>query len=399
MDQPLAARATRAIRATAGPPPAPDATRAPRARIRQRGRSMLFGLLAAAALIGLIAFGSRGFHWFDAALIGYAVATVFSVAAITYKYTFWLARPQTGRYFWRSWQLFFSYENFRRYTTLIPSAIVSGLLAQWFISRRSVYRWVTHQCLFWGVVLSCAITFPLTFGWLRFTQAPGRFYQMWVFGFPLFVFDPASAFGFAVIHALDFTAILLLIGVVLAFRRHFRDLALIAVQRFRFDMVPLALLMAIVVTGLALTADSAFLGGSYYWFIPLTHEAVVVLWLISLPFGKFFHIIERPATVGIELYWRTGADTTAHTCPRCGKAFLPARFVHDLKRTLAAIDENYAVRDLPRDAATTALATAQATAPTPDEQVWWQDFCPECKRIMRAEANLAALGQGGNRFL
>jgi hypothetical protein len=369
----------------------------------QRGLSMIFGLLAAAALIGLIALGSRGFHWFDAALIGYAVATIFSVAAITYKYTFWLARPQTGRYFWRSWQLFFSLENFRRYTTLIPSAIFSGLLAQWFISRRSLYRWVTHQCIFWGVVLSCAITFPLTFGWLRFVQASGEFYQIWVFGFPLFIFDPANPFGFVVIHALDFTAVLLLIGLLLAFRRHFRDLALIAMQRFRFDMVPLALLLAIVVTGLALTADSALLGGSYYWFISLTHEAVVVLWLISLPFGKFFHIVERPATVGIELYWRTGADTPAHTCPRCGAAFIPARFVHDLKRTLAAVGEDYAVRDLPRAGATAATTPAMSSAPapaaSPDEQVWWQDFCPACKRILRAEANLTALGRGGNQFL
>ncbi len=63
------------------------------------------------------------FHWFDAALIGYAVATIFATAAVTYKYTFWLARPPTGRYWRRSWQLFLSYANFRRYTVLIPAAI------------------------------------------------------------------------------------------------------------------------------------------------------------------------------------------------------------------------------------------------------------------------------------
>ncbi len=53
-----------------------------------RTRAMLYGILAAAILTGLIALGSRGFHWFDAALIGYAV---------TFKYSFWLARPPTGR--------------------------------------------------------------------------------------------------------------------------------------------------------------------------------------------------------------------------------------------------------------------------------------------------------------
>ncbi len=95
--------------------------------------------------------------------------------------------------------------------------------------------------------------------------------------------------------------------------RRFHNLALVAVQRFRFDMVPLALLMAIVVTGLALTADSAWLGGAYYWYISLTHETVVVLWLISLPFGKFFHLVERPATVGIELHqYRVDVCPGAH---------------------------------------------------------------------------------------
>jgi hypothetical protein len=91
-----------------------------RMRLGQRGTAIIFGVAAGLALVILIALGSRVFHWFDSALIGYAVASVFALAAVTYKYTFWLMRPQTGRYFWRSWQLFLSLENFRRYTTLIP---------------------------------------------------------------------------------------------------------------------------------------------------------------------------------------------------------------------------------------------------------------------------------------
>src|SRR5579883_2656105 len=141
-----------------------------RRRLGQRMLAVIVGVIAAAILVILIALGSRGFQWFDASLIGYAVGTIFALAAVTYKYTFWLMRPQTGRYFKRGWQLFFSLENFRRYTTLIPSAIFTGLLAQTFLRKRSVYRWITHLCIFWGVILSVCITFPLTFGWLRFTQ-------------------------------------------------------------------------------------------------------------------------------------------------------------------------------------------------------------------------------------
>src|SRR5438105_5123397 len=216
-----------------------------------RTRSILYGILAAAILTLLIALGSRGFHWFDAALIGYAVATIFATAAVTYKYSFWLARPPTGRYWRRSWVLFLSYENFRRYTLLIPKAI-GDLFAQQFIRKRGLYRWITHQCIFWGVLLSCAITFPLTFGWLRFTQTPTGLYQVWIFGFPFFSTPVDSFLAFLLFLALDITALILFIELVLVFHRRFHDLALISVQRFGFDIVPLALLMAITVTGLAL---------------------------------------------------------------------------------------------------------------------------------------------------
>ncbi len=365
-----------------------------------RTRSILYGVLAALILTLLIALGSRGFQWFDSALIGYAVATIFAVAAVTYKYSFWLARPPTGRYWKRSWQLFLSYANFRRYTPLIPGAI-GDLFAQQFIRRRGLYRWLTHQCIFWGVLLSCLITFPLTFGWLRFTQASTTqvpLYQIWFFGFPLFSFPLTSPFAFVIIHALDFTAALLLIGLILAFHRRFHDMALIAVQRFRFDILPLALLMAIAVTGLALTADSSWFGGIYYWYISLVHQAVVVLWLISLPFGKFFHLIERPATVGIELYWRTGEGSTMQRCARCKEEFAPVRFIQDLKRTLYEVGENYTLKE-----DTPAVTGVQIENATAEERatrtLWWQDLCPRCKRVMRGQANLAALGREGNRFL
>lgn len=369
----------------------------------QRIRSIFYGIVAAILLTLLIIIGSRGFHWFDAALIGYAVATIFAAAAVTYKYTFWLARPPTGRYWWRSWQLFFSFENFRSYTLLIPRAILD-LFSQQFIRRRGWYRWITHQCIFWGVLLSCAITFPLTFGWLRFTQTPAALYQIWFFGFPLLALPLGTPFAFVIIRALDFTAAILFVGLVMAFHRRFHDLALISVQRWGFDIVPLALLMAIVVTGLALTADSVFLRGAYYWFISLTHEAVVVLWLISLPFGKFFHIIERPATVGIELYWRTGEDTVMQRCARCNEEFAPMRFIQDLKKTLHDVGENYTLRDVAVTPVGDTPADGKRVAAnktTKDEQqaLWWQDICPTCKRVMRAQANLAALGREGNQFL
>src|SRR5437764_14312701 len=68
------------------------------------------------------------------------------------------------------------------------------------------------------------------FGWLRFTQTTSGQYQIWFFGFPLFSFPVDSLFAFVIIHALDFTAMLLLVGLNRAFHRRFHDLALIAVR-------------------------------------------------------------------------------------------------------------------------------------------------------------------------
>ncbi len=381
-------------------PAATPATR-PSAAARRPGlrtRSLLAGLLAAALLVLLVGLGSRGFHWFDAALIGYLVGVTFATAAVVYKYTFWLARPPTSRYWRRSWQLFLSLTNFRRYPGLIPRTLVVDLFTQQFIRHRSFYRWVMHQCLFWGVILSCAITFPLTFGWLRFTQTSTGLYEMWFVGFPLFPFASDGPLGILLIYALDWTSFLLLIGLILAFHRRFHDLALIAVQRFRFDVMPLALLLAIVITGLALTADNLWLGGAYYWYISLTHQVVVVLWLISLPFGKFFHLIERPATLGVDLYRRTEADIEMHHCPRCGQEVEPALFMRDLKQTLYEVGENYALR-APASATSAGAASETSAEARATSAIWWSDLCPQCKRVMKGQAHLAALDPEGNRFL
>ena len=66
-----------------------------------------------------------------------------------------------------------------------------------------------------------------------------------------------------------------------------------------------------------------------------------MLWLISLPFGKFFHIIERPATVGVELYWRTGEGTSISPCARCGEEF-GQRASWTISRTLTDLGQDYA---------------------------------------------------------
>ena len=107
--------------------------------------------------------------------------------------------------------------------------------------------------------------------------------------------------------------------------------------------------------------------------------------------------------MGIELYWRTGEDTPQQRCARCGEEFAPARFIQDLKRTLYEVGEDYTIRAAPAqpfvvpDNEPPVKSSPEATQVT--KALWWQDMCPSCKRVMRGQANLAALGHQGNRFL
>jgi hypothetical protein len=337
---------------------------------------------AALLLMALIYVGSRGLKDFDSALIGYAVGTVFAVAGLVYRYTLWIARPPTWRYFRAGWASFFSWRNFRRYTLLVPKAWWTDIFAQTFIRQRGVRRWLMHLAIFWGVVLSCAITFPLTFGWIRFTFEPPDEYVARFFNVPVFRFPPESVIGFITFHALDFTAALLLVGLTIALWRRTTDAGLLATQRFGFDLLPLVLLFAIAVTGLALTASSFWWEGEFYWFISLTHQVVVVGWLLMLPFGKFFHIVERPATIGVTLYQTVSQDVEHYgdqeptgRCVRCGEALPSAQFVADLRATLADLGQRYELGD-----GRGAL----------------QQYCPTCKRVLRGSAYYQLLGK---RFL
>ena len=349
---------------------------------RSTGLATSVAVLAAAVLILLIFIGSRGLRDFDSALIGYTVATLFTLVALTYRYTLWISRPPTWRYFRAGWANFLSLRNFRHYTLLIPKAWWTDIFAQTFILKRGLLRWIMHMSIFWGVILSLAITLPLTFGWLHFTLMPHGQYQIWFFGLPLFIFPINSVIGFSIFHGLDFSATLLIIGLVIALWRRITDAGFLAIQRFGFDLVPIVLLMAIAVTGLALTASSTWWGGRFYSFLSLTHEVVVVVWLLSIPFGKFFHIIERPATIGVTLYQTVNQDVEHYgtqpqtgRCKRCNQELPSQQFVQDLKGVLSDLGQNYDLGG---------------------ERGVLQEYCPTCKRVLRGEAYYQLMS---NRFL
>src|SRR6185437_5987548 len=260
----------------------------------------------------------------------------------------------------RGWELFRS-EGIVRSSRKIASATARNIVAQSFIRQRSRLRWWMHQCIFWGCILAAAITFPLVFGWVAFRSLPDNqdVYVTYLFGFPAGKFPLHSFVSVILFHGLDIAAVLVIAGVALSLWRRLRDKGAQSLQSFAMDFFPVILLFAISVTGLALTVSQEWLRGTAYSFLAIIHAMTVIAGLLYLPFGKFFHVFQRPAQLGVKLYQMNGRKGPAATCARCGQAFASAMHIRDLNTVLPQLGFDYSV---------------------PGTGLRWQDLCPACKR-------------------
>src|SRR4029078_4547991 len=134
-------------------------------------------------------------------------------------------------------------------------------------------------------------------------------------------------------------------GVMLAFRRRMIDHGAVTVQQFGQDILPLLLLFAISVTGLMLTASYTWMKGYAYDFLAILHAATVIITLLWLPFGKLFHVFQRPAQLGVAFYKDAGAASDQARCLRCRQPFAAARYVSDLAEVEGELGFDYALAD------------------------------------------------------
>jgi hypothetical protein len=141
------------------------------------------------------------------------------------------------------------------------------------------------------------------------------------------------------------------------------DRGAVAVQQFAEDILPLLLLFAISVTGLMLTASYTWMHGYAYDFLAILHALTVIFTLLWLPFGKFFHLFQRPAQLGVSFYKDAGAESEKARCARCGAAFASAMMVRDLATVEKQLGFSYE------------LNGSRAG-------MHYQQVCPKCRRAM-----------------
>jgi NNP family nitrate/nitrite transporter-like MFS transporter len=337
-------------------------------RTAQQLRAGAWATMITGLLIAAIVVGSRNLQNFDPALVIYTFAVIVATWGIVYHYAVWINKPPTRRFLDRTFELMRS-QGLLRSFGIVGSTAVTHIAAQRFIAYRSRLRWWMHQFLFWGCILAVLITFPLVFGWISFGSRTDdqMTYVTYLFGFPTGEFPIRTVVSWLLFHGLDISAALVLAGISLALWRRLQDRGALTLQDFSADFLPLIMLFSISVTGLALTASSMWFRGSFYGFLAILHAITVIGALLYLPFGKFFHIFQRPAQLGVKLYQHAGdADEGVH-CARCARRFASKLQIDDLRSVLPQLGFDYRM---------------QGPAGS------WQGLCPECKRATIATAQL-----------
>jgi hypothetical protein len=95
----------------------------------------------------------------------------------------------------------------------------------------------------------------------------------------------------------------------------------------------------------------------------------VIFTFLWLPFGKFFHIFQRPAQLAVRFYKQVGREDEPARCRRCGHAFTSRMHVDDLIEVERALGFDYRIEG-------------------PAAHYQW--VCPPCRRALLAGAQGAA---------
>jgi hypothetical protein len=111
-----------------------------------------------------------------------------------------------------------------------------------------------------------------------------------------------------------------------------------------------------------LTVSYTWMRGYAYDFLAILHAMTVILTLVWLPFGKFFHLFQRPAQLGVSFYKDAGRAAEQAHCLRCGQPFASAMMVRDLAVVERELGFDYQLNG--------------------SESAHYQQVCPKCRRAL-----------------
>ncbi|OXS54286.1 hypothetical protein B1A99_27250 [Cohnella sp. CIP 111063] len=326
--------------------------------------ALYVGIMAILLLLSIY-IGSVGFGYVDLALYGYLWATVLSILLFTARIAAWTSRPPARR-LWRQGLSLFS--SPRGWMFLIRT-LFDNIGRQRFISGRSWQRWAQHMLLSWGVLVSFGITYALVLNWMHFELVEPRTYSVVVFGIHLFRMGVDSFLAILLYHGLNWTGIAVIIGCLMAMRRREINRKNLVEQTKDFDIFPLVLLIAISITGSLLTVSAMWMEGVFYTGIALSHQVAVIVFLLYMPFSKFWHIPLRFLGVVVPMYHAAHAPKA---CSRCGREYATETQIRDVQAVLQE-------RGIPVRVGGTSLHMS--------------DFCSECRRVSNRLAAAGSLVQ------
>src|SRR5690606_18012571 len=128
------------------------------------------------------------------------------------------------------------------------------------------------------------------------------------------------------------------------------------------------LLLAISVTGLMLTVSYTWMKGYAFSFLSILHAVTVIVTLLWLPFGKFFHVFQRPAQLGVSFYKDAADGGEQARCRRCEMPYAGAAMIRDLTTVERELGFRYELRGRAEH---------------------YQQICPRCRRAMFGLAQAA----------
>jgi hypothetical protein len=110
--------------------------------------------------------------------------------------------------------------------------------------------------------------------------------------------------------------------------------------------------------------------GYAYDFLAILHAATVIITLLYLPFGKLFHIFQRPAQFGVSFYKEAGVRDEQALCRRCRRSYASAAMIRDLTVVERELGFSYE------------MSSEQGAD-------HYQQVCPRCRRSLYGLAQAA----------